>query len=417
MRVMHSSWWLAPACALALVAGCREATSPPAPQSNNLPIADSATLEGVDRAALATLISHAQEQHSEAVVILRHGKIVYENYFGFANEPIYAMSASKSFVSLAIGLLLGDGKLGSLDDKVEKQLAGFTFHDPRKADITYRQLLSQTSGIDPARANMQGDIEWTAIQAGCVFPPGAGWQYSNGGIDLLGDLAGHLAGKPMDQYLNEKLFAPLGIPPVDWARDSKGVPFGAGEMKIRPMDMAKVGQMLLDGGKWNGKQVVPASYVAAVSEQSNPYEPTYGLLWWRGAPVLSIGVTSDLVAQWKGYGLSDDIAAKLTTLVGTAYPSWAAYVEAVRATLTRDQYAYWANLLTTGNHIPYSRNLAVGPMGYYVAAGWLGQFLVIVPDKGLVGVRMRRNRTSDYSSPTEVDGYPGFAADVVALVH
>jgi CubicO group peptidase (beta-lactamase class C family) len=102
------------------------------------------------------------------------------------------MSATRSFTSLAFVFLLADGKLSSLDELVSTTLPGFAA-DPQKAKITYRHLLSQTSGIDPKRAGQQGDIEAHNLTVSCLFEPGTGWQYSNDGVDLLAVLAGKLA--------------------------------------------------------------------------------------------------------------------------------------------------------------------------------------------------------------------------------
>ncbi len=379
-------------------------------------VVSTAAREGIDTVALARLMANARDQGSEAIVILRNGHIVAEDYLGFIDRPIYAMSASKSIVSLAYGFLLADGKLASLDEKVVNTLPGFAGADARKATMTYRQLLTQTAGIDPSRATREDDIELHGMSARCVFAPGTGWQYANGGVDLLADLAGRLAGKKLDVYLDEKLFRPLGITSDSWIKDGQGVPYGAGELAIRPLDLAKIGQAMLDGGKWSGTQVIPAGWVAEVSRISNPYEPRYGLLWWRGAPVLSVGLTQDLLDQWRAYGLSDSTAAALQLLVGRPFDGWTSLHVAIGERLTVPQMSGFEAVLT-GDHIPGYRPLSVGPMAYYAALGWLGQQLIIVPDKKLVAVRMRRARTLDYTSPTEMDGYPGFPSDVLALVH
>jgi CubicO group peptidase (beta-lactamase class C family) len=282
--------------------------------------------------------------------------------------------------------------------------------------MTYRHLLSQTSGIDPDRAMMHGnDIEAQGIAAKCLFAPGTSWQYSNGGIDLLSALAGRIAGEPLDVYLNEHLFAPLGIAPVDWMRDDKGVPYGAGEMKIRPLDMAKVGQALL-AGNWHGKEIVPRSWATLSFAQSSPFEPIYGLLWWRLANVTSVGLTAEVIGQWRTAGVPDTTLDKLQPLVGQTYPSNTELFAAMRGVLTDAESTALNNLLAKGNHLPYSRDLTIGPVAGSLAAGWLGQYLVLVPEEGLVGVRMRRSRPSDQTSPTEVDAYGDFSSDVLSLV-
>jgi CubicO group peptidase (beta-lactamase class C family) len=373
--------------------------------------------EGIDASALTKLVAKAKAQHSEALVVLKNGKLVYEDYFGLADEPIVAMSASKSFTSLAFGFLVAEGKLASLDELVSKTLPGLA-SDPRKAKITYRHLLTQTSGIDPKRAGgSKGDIEAHALEVSCLFEPGTSWQYSNNGVDLLAALAGKLAGKPMDEYLNEKLFHPLGIADVDWKRDKKGVPLGAGEMRIRPLDMAKVGQAMLDRGKWRSAQVIPETWTQLSFAQSNTFEPLYGLLWWRSAPVTAIGLTDDLLAQWKTGGLDPAIAAKAQPLVGQKYPTWSKYQTAMTMLLTLDERNALDAVVKAGDHLTYVRDLELGAVTAYDAAGWLGQFLVVAPEKNLVAVRMRRARDSDYGSGPEVDGFSTFPSEVPAIAH
>src|ERR1043166_4416349 len=295
-------------CLALLVAACGDGPTAPGTPANL--VADSVTrdgipvsppaAEGISEANLSTLLGEAQTQQSDAVVIMRNGKLVYETYFGHPIGAITAMSASKSFVSLAFGYLVADGKLSSLDTPVIDIIPAFANSDSRKAGMTIRQLLSQSSGLDPTRAGGSvGDIEATGIAKTTMYPPGTGWQYSNGGIDFLAAIAGHLAGMPMDAYLQQKLFAPMGITSVSWYHDSKGVPLGAGEMSINPLDLAKVGQAMLDHGVWRGKQVIASDWIDSSTAMSQPYQPNYGWLWWRlPTTVYSYGVTSDLLSQW-----------------------------------------------------------------------------------------------------------------------
>jgi CubicO group peptidase (beta-lactamase class C family) len=402
------------------VVGATEVPVPapaPAPEPvlrEGLVVGDPAA-EGIDAKALARLVAKATAQHSDALVVVKNGKLVYESYFGQKDEPIYAMSASKSFTSLAYGFLLDEGKLASLDEPIAKTLPAFA-SDPRKAKVTYRHLLSQTSGLDPRRAGgSKGDIEAHNLSATCMFEPGTSWQYSNNGIDLLAALAGRLAGKPMDRYLNDKLFHPLGIADVDWARDTKGVPLGAGEMLIRPLDMAKVGQAVLDGGKWLSAQAIPPTWPGLSFAQSSTFEPLYGLLWWRVAEVTAVGLTGDVLAQWKTAGLAPAIAAKLAPLVGRELASQKAYQAALAAALEPDVLAALEKVVGAGDHLPFVRNLRIGAVRDFMASGWLGQFLVIAPDQKLVAVRMRHAREADYGGGPEIDSFPSFAWDVAEI--
>jgi CubicO group peptidase (beta-lactamase class C family) len=388
---------------------------PPAPLSGRegLPVSTPAA-EGISDSALKVLIANAEAQQSDAVIILRNGKVVYENYFGLAGAPIMAMSVSKSFVALAFGYLLADGKLPSLDQPVLQQLPTFADTDPRKASITYRHLLSHSAGLDPTRDF--DDIGAHAIKLRTVFAPGTGWQYNNAGVDLLALLAGRLAGKPMDQYLEEKLFLPMGIKSVSWMRDRRGVPLGAGEMRIRPLDLAKVGQAILDGGQWQGKQVIPLDWMATSVAPSTPFAPDYGLLWWRLVHYTAFGVTSDLLTQWRSMGAPDSTMAKLQPLVTETYTAPNGVFAAMAARLTPAEYTALMSWFAAGNHIPYYRVRGTSPLLGVAALGWLGQYLTIFPDKQLVAVRMRTAGEADYTSPTELYGYPAFSVDVFRLV-
>ncbi|MBL0937636.1 MAG: serine hydrolase [Gemmatimonadaceae bacterium] len=360
------------------------------------------------------MIAKSKAEQSDAVVILRNGKVVYEYNYSVDNSPIVAMSASKSFVALAFGYLLADRKLTSLDEPVVTQIPTFADADPRKASITYRHLLSHTSGLNPTRD--AGDIEANAIKSRTVFAPGTGWQYNNAGVDFLAVLAGRLAGRPMDSYLNEKLFLPMGITTVNWRRDSRGVPLGAGEMLIRPLDLAKVGQAILDGGQWQGKQVIPLDWMATSTAASTTFAPDHGFLWWRLVDYTAFGVTSDLLTQWRSMGAPDSTMAKLQPLVAESYTAPNAIYAAMAARLTAAEYAAHMNWLAVGDHIPYYRVLRTGRSVGFAALGWLGQNLTIIPEKQLVAVRMRRAIAADYTSPTELNGYPAFSVDVFRLV-
>jgi CubicO group peptidase (beta-lactamase class C family) len=260
------------------------------------------------------------------------------------------------------------------------------------------------------------DILAHAERSRCLFEPGTSFQYSNNGVDFLAALAGKLAGKPMNVYLDEKLFRPLGIADIGWMLDDKGVPFGAGEMMIRPLDLAKVGAALATGGQWHGAPVVERSWIEQSSAVGSKLEPTYGLLWWRMAEVTAVGLTEDIVAGWRRAGAAETTLAKVASIVGRSFPSMSEYRAALHATLKPEELAALNTLLVTSDHLPYFRNFAVGPSSGIVAAGWLGQFLVVMPEKNLVGVRMRRLRESDQGAPGEVDGFRTFPTEVAKLV-
>lgn len=414
-------------CALASLAACGADTptsapgsgSPAAAADDGLPHSTPAA-EGIDTAQLRSLVFNANFEASDAVVLLRNGKLVYENYYSQGDVPILSESVSKSFVSLAFGYLLAEQKLSSLDVHVVDVLPTFAGVDARKRDITIRELLAQTSGIDPTRASyvsgVATDVEARAIASRLVYPPGTGWQYSNNGYDVLGVVFHHLAGEPIDSYLQRKLFTPMGITSVSWVKDSKGEPVADYGMSIRPLDLAKVGQAILDGGVWQGTQVIPPDWLPTAFAQSQVPEPNYGLGWWRVGISTTAVLTEELLTQWQAMGFSPQIVGPLVAIAGKPYPSVKALQADEHLLLGDSLYTVLSNIIATGDHVPAYRLQGFSWLGNE-AEGWLGQYLVMFPDKHLVGVRMRRPFQADYinvNAAVHTDG--AFPGDVYYLV-
>ncbi|HEY4303084.1 MAG TPA: serine hydrolase domain-containing protein [Gemmatimonadaceae bacterium] len=405
---------------LGAIAACGSDATTSAPPTNTTLVSSTPIAEGLDTAALTTLVTDATSQQSDAIVILRHGKVAYENHFGKADVPIYAASVSKSFVSLAYGYLLADGKLTSLDDKVTKYLPDFANSDPRKDAITLRMLLTHTSGLRPGQAQLvPTDVFTFAASEPLVFSPGTSWQYLNAGADLAGALVAKIGGEAIDTYLQRKLFTPLGITTAVWDHGAQNLPLASGAvggLHIKAMDLAKVGQVILDGGKWNGTQLIPADYITLAETSSQNFETDYGLFWWRAQNGSSVELTSDLLAMWEGNGVSPTITAKVQSLVGVTYPSAQQLASAVQALLTSDEYGRLTAALLVGDHTPGYRIVWAPEFFGPYFDGYLGQYMFVVPSKQLVAVRMRAATPSDYASTTEVNSYPTFLSDAYRLV-
>jgi CubicO group peptidase (beta-lactamase class C family) len=359
------------------------------------------------------LLAKAAEQNSSAVVILRDGAIVTEAYrAGYDGRPIVAMSASKSIVGLAIGRLIGDGKL-SLDTRIADLFPAW--QTPGKDRITVRHLLSHTSGLDPSRAQPSESIEDHAAKAVLVFEPGTRFQYNNGAVDFLAVVATRAAGMPFDAYVQQTIFEPLDIVGAQWMRDAAGVARGAGELVIRPVDLAKLGQLMLDGGAWHGRQIVPREWVAQATAASQPFTDDYGLLWWRDGS-FSYVVSDAVLAAWRDAGVLDPVVDRVRPLVGVSFRDLAAWRRALGDILDADALTKLGTTLSRGDHVPLFYAAANGPVRGFSARGWLGEFLVVVPDRKLVAVRMRKPEAADYDGRGgERDGFPEFPQQVLKL--
>jgi CubicO group peptidase (beta-lactamase class C family) len=250
-----------------------------------------------------------------AVLVSVCGKTVLERYQGTtASNSRNIASVTKSFVSSLVGLALADGSLRSLDQTLAQLLPDQSrFMTPAVASTTLRQLLTMTAGLDQdLRDGEFGDWIESAnfvrsiLRDGVSGPGSHEFGYSSASSHLLAAILTRATGRPLLDYARAKLFDPLGIstrpaaqPRLNptslaaynssagfaWPVDGQGNSFGAAFLKITPRDMLKLGQLYLDGGRWNGKQVLPAAWVRAATTAQVPTRgglggEGYGYQWW-----------------------------------------------------------------------------------------------------------------------------------------
>jgi CubicO group peptidase (beta-lactamase class C family) len=269
---------------------------------------------GIDRASLVALANEilregdrVSDRHTEGVLVLRHGKLVFEEYFwGMRPELTHIIASdTKSISSLLTGVAIETGKLG-LDEEVIKY---FPQYDERlwrreKYPIRLRDLLAMTAGVEwPDKAAASGEFMQRMLKSpdhvGFVLDlkrltaPGEVYTYNNGLPILLGEILTRALGESVDGFADRVLFAPLGIRNYTWMKLSNGVPWLTGGMTMPPRDMAKIGQLMLSGGAWDGKRIVSRDWVKlSSSRQTRPHDYPYGFLWhlsyadspWRGQP-------------------------------------------------------------------------------------------------------------------------------------
>ncbi len=210
-------------------------------------------------------------------------------------------SVTKSVVSMLFGIAVGDGLIRSLDTPILEYFP--EYQDLRTTDrmkITLRHLLTMSSGFrwdettfpytDPRNSEIAMDIAADpfryVLSQEIVHAPGEDFLYSGGDVALIGEVIARTAGKSLDAYAEEKLFAPLGIT-FEWSKNGD-IPRAASGLRLTPNDMARLGQIMANGGVWKGRQIVPANWVA---ESTKPHARVsdgdcgtmYGYLWWLGA--------------------------------------------------------------------------------------------------------------------------------------
>jgi CubicO group peptidase (beta-lactamase class C family) len=254
--------------------------------------------EGVDSAGLLAMVNALETLISEvhSVMVVRHGKVVAEGWWApYAAQDIHVLySVTKSFNGTAVGLLAQEGKL-TLDDPLLMHFAGMAPAQPSQnlQDMRIRHLLTMSTGhqqdtIDRLRQRTDGQWTRAFFELPVENAPGAPFVYNSGASYMLSALVQRLAESSVSEYLTPRLFEPLGITAPLWGKSSEGVNLGDGGLSLRTEDLAKFGQLYLQGGIWNGVQLLPADWVSAASAKqvSNGNDETnwnagYGYQFWR----------------------------------------------------------------------------------------------------------------------------------------
>ncbi|HJU19607.1 MAG TPA: serine hydrolase domain-containing protein [Stellaceae bacterium] len=268
--------------------------------------------------AIGPRLETLAEADPNGVVIVRHGALVYEHYFTGRDqrwpelqhwrEPSRTMphnantlhdlqSITKSIVAILVGIALDRGLLKSVDAPVLSFFPQYAdLRTPDRDRLTLRNLLSMTSGLiwtsvstrsvermdaapDPYRFVLDQPLEAT---------PGKIWNYNGGGVEVLGAIVKKVSGQPLDRFAKQALFDPLGITDWQWARMPNGAPAASWGLRLRPRDLAKIGQLVLNRGLWHGRRVVSAAWIREMTAAHSPsgwlsaIADAYGYLWWRG---------------------------------------------------------------------------------------------------------------------------------------
>ena len=295
---------------LALLAATASA-APPTARADGWRIADPAPagFDVATLAALETAVVGGEAPDTTSVLIARDGRLVYERYFGQGGPDVLndTRSATKSVTALLVGAAVDRG----LIDGAKAPVYGFfadrqwDHPDPRKSAFTVEDLLTMSSQWECDDDNqfsagneerMYLSADWTQFALDLPIrgyapwtkrpedsPHGRAFAYCTAGSFLLGAIVERVSGRPLATFARDVLEAPLGITESQWQRSSEGVGMGGGGTRYRSRDLAKLGQLLLDGGRWNGKQVISADWIGAMTtvQAQARDDADYGYLLWR----------------------------------------------------------------------------------------------------------------------------------------
>ena len=281
---------------LLLVASCAPALARPAGGPHPLP-RSSPERQGISSAAVLAFVEAAdlEVDQMHSFMLVRHGHVVAEGWWGpyDARTPHVLYSLSKSFTSTAVGLAVAEGKL-SLDDEVLKFFPDEAPAEPSPnlRSMRVRDLLRMSSGNQTeADFFAPGDASWVRrfLAHPVPFKPGTHFLYNSPATYMLSAIVQKVTGTPVLEYLRPRLFDPLGFESPVWVTSPQGVTAGAYGLSLRTEEIASFGQLYLQKGVWNGRPLLPASWVeeATARQTSNGSAPKsdwdqgYGYQFWR----------------------------------------------------------------------------------------------------------------------------------------
>lgn len=256
--------------------------------------------QGMDSELLAQAIGFIRERNLNihSLLVIRNGHIVADAYFyPFARGSKHDIaSVTKSFTSTLIGIAVDKGYIKSVNQPVleffpERTVANL---DADKKAMTLKDLLTMSSGLqcisDPREvtlSQMMASPDWVQFMLDLPMSdkPGTRFVYNSGGSHLLSAIIRESTGMNELAFAQENLFEPLGISDVVWPFDPQGVNnHGWGDLKLTPHDMAKLGYLYLNEGRWDGKQIVSSEWVAAATSKHIRSDLRghngYGYQWW-----------------------------------------------------------------------------------------------------------------------------------------
>jgi CubicO group peptidase (beta-lactamase class C family) len=294
--------------AILLVAGCSRGASTQATATTREPAlywptsgwrSSTPEEQGMDSSLLAVMLGIIKEQKYaiDSVTVVRNGYIVMDATIHPFNSTSKhnIFSCTKSVVSALIGIAIDQGYIEGLQQPVLSFFPKRTIanRDANKDAMTLEDLLTMTTGFRCQDSylyrwdglnQMRESDDWVQFMLDLPMEsePGVRFEYCNGASFLLSAIIQETTGMSAHEFAEEHLFGPLGISDVDWSSSPQGISVGYSELRMRPHDMAKIGYLYLNDGRWEGEQIVSSEWVKASTSEyvSATLEDGYGYQWW-----------------------------------------------------------------------------------------------------------------------------------------
>jgi len=299
------------------------------------------------------------EHRIHSLLIIKSGKLVFEEYFpgdkfnlaqftgetGFDMDDTHNLcSATKSFTSALIGIAIDNGFIQSVDQKV---FDFFPEHSdlltaaPEKQNMTLEHLLTMRSGLewddetypysDPRNDinrlfNSSDPIRYI-LSKNLIEAPGTFFAYRNCNTNVLGEIVRKASGQRLDYFARDYLFTKLGITNYEWQRLPNNVIFCSGDLRLRPRDLAKFGQLFLNDGTWEGERIISQQWVNVSTRKFTSFNnwwgnvDGYGYQWWQWENIYGVNYPAYMASGWGGQWIvvSPDMNTVVITTAGNYY--------------------------------------------------------------------------------------------------
>jgi CubicO group peptidase (beta-lactamase class C family) len=273
---------------------------------------------------------YSESNRGVSMLVMQNGRTIFEHYAngGSAGRRWPIFSGTKSFWGIAALAGVRDG-LFKLDELVSDTITEWK-SDPRKSQITIRQLLSQTDGIEGAsrlhRSSIR-DRNAMAVRLPLVAEPGSAFIYGPSHLQIFSEaLRRKLKGPATTAYVERRVLNRLGLSHLEYKRDARGNPLPASGFELTAREWARLGELVLGRGNYHGRQVVPADLLREAFSGSEA-NPSYGLTFWLNRPSPS-GREADMErmldlpwqsAQWADVCICEDAPADMVVALGSGY--------------------------------------------------------------------------------------------------
>lgn len=239
-----------------------------------------------------------------SLLIVRNGYLVYEEYFrGYTRDSLVNIySCTKSVASALMGIAIGEGSIGGVNDRLFDYLDGYTLFPHGAQDslaresITLEHLLTMTAGFSWEEMDvpygssgnsynqmvLRNDWVQYTLNQPVVFQPGTTFEYNTGLSGLMAVILENSTGQRVDDYAREKLLSKIGIKRCVWEMTPREIPVTGNGLRLKPRDMAKFGWLYSQNGVWKGDTVVPSWWVQASHQPHVTFMDgrAYGYQWW-----------------------------------------------------------------------------------------------------------------------------------------